>query len=139
METQMVTSCGVLVKHAGKYILGHATGRIHFDIFKGRMDEGETYLQTALRECQEESGLIFTGEAIHDLGLHDYIKNKMLYLYIGKLEELDMSTMACSTYFDNNILEMDYYESFEFDEMLTKIGKNMRRIFLSLKDTIEAY
>ena len=137
--TEMVTSCGILVKHEGKYILGHATGQKHFDIFKGRMDAGETYLQTALRECREESGLIFEADSLVDLGLHEYIKNKNLYVYLGKLDTVDMSELKCVTFFEDEVVEMDYYEAFEFDEMLAHLGKNLRRILTSLRDTIEAY
>lgn len=134
-----VTSCGILVKHGDKYVIGHATGQKHFDIFKGRMDAGETHLQTALRECREESGLIFEGKDLHDLGLHDYLKQKMLYLYITKVDAVDMAALTCTTFFDDDILEMDYYEEFYFEEMLTHLGKNMRRIFITLQDAIEDY
>lgn len=139
METQMVTSCGILVKHDDRYVLGHATGQSHYDIFKGRMEKGETHLETALRECQEESGLIFVKSDLHDLGLHDYIKNKMLYLYIAKISDLDISSLVCSTYYENDILEMDHFESFDFEDMLTKVGRNMRRIFISLEDAIQNF
>lgn len=61
----MKISCGFLLKSNGLYLLCHAT-RLHFmsdlndqhwAIPKGQMDEGETELQTAIRELQEETDI----------------------------------------------------------------------------------
>jgi 8-oxo-dGTP pyrophosphatase MutT (NUDIX family) len=134
-----ITSCGVLVKFEGRYVLGHATGQKHFDIFKGKMAGDETYAETAIRECQEESGLVFKEDELLSLGLHDYIKSKMLFIYIAKVSNLNMSDLKCSTWVDHTKLEMDYYATFDFDEMILNVGKSMSKLLLSLKVQIEEY
>lgn len=61
----MKTSCGFLIKSAGLYLVCHATrlkhmpdiSDVHWSISKGQSDPGETDLQTAIRELQEETDL----------------------------------------------------------------------------------
>jgi 8-oxo-dGTP pyrophosphatase MutT (NUDIX family) len=119
--------------------LGHATGMDYYDIFKGRTEEGESYVETAIRECEEESGLAFTEGQLKFFGVLKYIKKKDLGLFLTKLDMVDMDSLTCTTYLDSGKPEMDYYTVFEFDEMLTKTGKNLARILIENREEIEAY
>lgn len=133
-------SCGILVKvGSGRYLLGHAAGLDHYDIFKGRMDKGETYFQTAIRECEEESGLIFTEDQLKFFGILEYIKKKDLGFFMARLEDIEMSSLKCITFMKSGLPEMDYYATFEFDEMLTVVGKNLARIFTENREAIEMF
>lgn len=137
MEKEL--SCGILVKLGTRYLLGHASGLDYYDIFKGRMEEGETFVQTAIRECEEESGLVFTEEQLKFFGVLKYLKTKDLGLFLTKLDSVDMSSLTCTTYLDSGLPEMDYYTIFEFDEMLTKVGRNLARIFTENREEIESF
>ena len=134
---EKVISCGVLVKCQDRYILGHASGQNHFDIFKGRMDKGETYVQTAIRECREESGLIFYEDELKLLGLFDYTKNKNIVIYITKVNDFEFSRLQCTTFLESGKPEMDFYATMDFDEMINKVGKSMSRLLKSLEIEIK--
>lgn len=134
-----VISCGVLVKYGDRYILGHVTGCEHWDIFKGRQDEGETDIQTALRECEEESSLVFTEDRLHFLGHFIYTKAKDLTIYITKLKDVEMTDLNCTTLLENGKPEIDYYNTFSFDDMIGSVGKSMSKVLKDLETTIKDF
>lgn len=45
-------SAGVLIVNSGRILLGHSTYGTHWDIFKGKIDPGETAIEAALRELK---------------------------------------------------------------------------------------
>ena len=58
----MDKSCGVVLFTSGKVLLRRhaprsARGGGHWDFPKGHIDDGETEIQTALRELEEETGI----------------------------------------------------------------------------------
>jgi len=134
-----ITSCGIVVKYDDKYVIGHVSGQHHHDIFKGKMNDGETWADTAIRECKEESGLAFTESDIKFLGHFNYTQKKNLVVYIAKIQELDVDSLICTTYLENSRPEMDYYSVVSFDELIQKTGKNMSRILKSLENDILNY
>lgn len=73
----------------------------NYDIPKGHWEEGETVLETALREMDEETGFYITHpEQMVDLGEYEYIPTKDLHIFLYAVDVLpDPSTLACSTYF----------------------------------------
>jgi 8-oxo-dGTP pyrophosphatase MutT (NUDIX family) len=135
-----VISAGILVQvHSDGYVLGHVTNCTHWDIFKGRQDEGETLVQTAIRECQEESGLIFQESDLKFLGKFDYTKKKDIAIYITKLDGLDISTLKCTSLLENSDPELDYYAEFSFDTMLSSVGSAMNKVLSSLESEIKEH
>ena len=134
-----VTSAGILVKFGDRYVLGHASGQKHFDIFKGRMDEGEEWIDTALRECQEESGLIFVKEDLTLLGHNTYTKNKDLVVYIARIENFILESLGCTTFLESGLPEMDFFEVMDFEEMISKVGKSMSRVLSSYEEQIKGF
>ena len=61
----MDKSCGVVLFNSGKVLLlRHSStssrGGGHWDFPKGHIDEGESEIQTALRELEEETGIAHT-------------------------------------------------------------------------------
>lgn len=139
-----VTSAGIIVKYDRKYVLGHATGNKHFDIFKGKMEEGETPIQAALRETEEESGLVIPPSTIEYLGCENYNKTKNLELFIAQLNNVkfDINNLSCYSTFEEDgeeKKEMDYYGVFDFDTMVENSCKSLRKILLKWQDYIERY
>lgn len=133
------TSSGILVKHGNRYILGHATGNNHFDIFKGRLEKGETLVQGAIRECWEESSLTFKEDDLTFLGKFEYTAKKNLAVFITKVNDISMGDLHCNTHFQNGNVEMDFYATFTFDELLLKVGKSMSKVLKELQKNIEEF
>ena len=62
-------SCGLLViNERGELLVGHSTGSPRWDLPKGLLDAGETPIECARREGQEEFGLAFAPTRLVDLG-----------------------------------------------------------------------
>ena len=125
-------SCGViLVDGDGTILAGHPTGRAYthgcYDLFKGCAREGEEDLDCAIREMKEESGIDIRKyrEQIIDVGIHKYNREKVLHLYVLKMEELPslLQVWCDSTFTDKQgrtYPEMNAYR---------RIGKDERHCF----------
>lgn len=91
-------SCGIiLVNKKSEILLIHATSQWHWDIPKGTKLPGETEIQTAIRELKEETGIILTPEALEDISYHEYNSHKDLWLFIGKMPDINMDSLICSS------------------------------------------
>jgi 8-oxo-dGTP pyrophosphatase MutT (NUDIX family) len=132
-------SAGILVKCKDKYVIGHVTGNSHYDIFKGRTETGESLLQTAIRECKEESSLIFSGADMQYLGMNNYTPKKDLALFIARKDDVIIEDLSCQLLMENDLTEMDFYELVTFDELITKVGKSMRKVLKYLEKDIKSF
>lgn len=127
-------SCGfILIDEESRKILAcHPTGKKYirgfWDIPKGHIEKGETYIDCAKRELFEETGFkIPNGSAIVDIGLNKYLENKDLYVYawIGKI---DKSKMKCTSYFNINGRQVPEINGFEMVDDITYFYPKMRPI-----------
>ena len=57
-EMLMVVGCGIIIEQEGQILLQHRKDRDVWGIPGGVMEPGETFLETAVRETYEETGLI---------------------------------------------------------------------------------
>ena len=73
----------------------------NYDIPKGHLEDGETTLETAIRELREETGLIITNEEIYDCGLFQYLKTKDLYVYL-MFADIDIHELHCDSKFESH-------------------------------------
>lgn len=101
-----ITSCGVIIVNANNpnQILGCKPYRKfdgRNDLPKGRMEPGETPIETAIRETREEAGIDLTGVQLEDLGEFKYISKKNLYLFKCTMN-VDISSLNCSSTFEIN-------------------------------------
>lgn len=69
------------------------------DIPKGRIEEGESPMEAAIRETFEEAGIDLSKIKLTDLGLHPYLKNKDLHLFKCNLN-VDLKNLKCTSFFD---------------------------------------
>jgi 8-oxo-dGTP pyrophosphatase MutT (NUDIX family) len=117
------TSCGVVIVNAEQeLLLCHVTGQGHWDLPKGGMNDGETPLATALRETEEETGLVLDGTSLLDLGRFDYRPRKALHLFATLMPRLDVTTLGCTSKFSDlssgrRLPEMDDFGWFAFADV----------------------
>src|SRR6187551_1031292 len=94
------TSCGVLVTDGRRILLGHATRSPRWDIPKGLAEPGETFAAAAVRELEEETGLIAPEDALRSLGVHAYLRGKDLALFAWHVAEMPApETLVCRSTF----------------------------------------
>jgi 8-oxo-dGTP pyrophosphatase MutT (NUDIX family) len=99
-------SCGTLVVDgAGRLLLCHVTGTGKWDIPKGLLDPGEDTLAAAMRELDEEAGLVFGAERFIELGRFTYRRDKCLHLYKVEVGEAmpDLGHLRCRSFFPHHI------------------------------------
>jgi len=113
-------SCGVLILNDEReLLLCHVTGQHHWDLPKGGIHAGESPLEAAVRETEEESGLRLDAGALLDLGRFDYRPRKDLHLFATLTHRFDVSTLHCQSEFSDRasgrrLPEMDGFAWFEF-------------------------
>lgn len=139
-EFELSTSCGTLVINKRRQILlCHVTGSNRWDIPKGLQDPGETTLEAAKRELNEETGLQFEAGQFIEIGRFDYQKDKCLFLYkLYAPDSLDgLDHLVCTSYFPHHLTgelfpEMDGFRWASRQEIRDLCGTRMTRRLLSL-------
>lgn len=110
----MEISAGVIFLKDRAVFMGHATETPHWDIPKGHVEEGESYIDAAIRECEEETGFVCDPIKLVPLGLLDYTQKKKLALFLFVGEEMpDADTAFCRSTFvkaGRTITEMDGFK-----------------------------
>lgn len=124
------TSCGILVCNPrDELLLCHATGTSYWDIPKGGAEAGESVLQTALREAEEECGLVFAPKDLLELGHFSYRPGKDLHLYAVLIERVDTAGCQCHTRFRDRFgrlrFEMDAFAWVPFSQLTQRCAKRM--------------
>lgn len=131
-------SCGLLVLNEyGECLVGHSTGSSHWDLPKGLIDEGESPLNCALREAQEEFGLVFSADRLVDLGRLPYYSGKDLHLFAVRstCHETPLDELRCTSYFEHPktgqiVPEIDGFAWADEQELERRLGRSMRRLLL---------
>ena len=134
-------SAGVVVTGGGRVLLGHATGSPRWDIPKGLVEPGECARNAAVRELREETGLVVGPAALLELGTHSYLPGKALALFAWRPEPMPQpATLVCASTFVRGgraVPEFDRFGLFGWDEVFTRVGKNLSRVLASVRPLLD--
>jgi 8-oxo-dGTP pyrophosphatase MutT (NUDIX family) len=138
-----LTSAGVIVTDGQRLLLGHATHSPRWDIPKGIVDPGESFVVAAVRELAEETGLMVPPEALRALGVHAYRPGKDLALFAWMPPEMPApDRLVCCSMFALRsgalVPELDKFGVFAWDTALEKVGKNLARLLAELRGEFTA-
>lgn len=129
-------SCGFIIaeiKHGYPtgWLLCHPTNSGNrWDLPKGQAELGENHLIAAIRELQEETGLVLlSDDGVIDLGQHAYDNKKDLHLFYMEVAEINPAEMHCESMVENpkgpNFPEMDAFAVFEMHKLGEKVGNKL--------------
>lgn len=110
---------GVLVvniKHK-KMFIGHHIKSDHWMGAGGHMEKGETPLQTVIRECKEELGLIVNKATLFDLTYFDDVNRKDCSQHYDFFYRVDLDSLTNLSADRGEFHEAGWYS---FDEVLKK-------------------
>ncbi|HVC62304.1 MAG TPA: NUDIX domain-containing protein [Acetobacteraceae bacterium] len=138
-----VTSCGVIVTDGHRLLLGHATHSPRWDIPKGIAEQGESFVAAAMRELDEETGLLVTADMLRDLGVHAYMPGKDLALFAWTPDEMPLAErLVCRSVFallgGAMVPEFDKFGVFAWDAALGKVGKDLARLLAEVRGALPA-
>lgn len=148
MEHKRITSAGFVVElKDGSYLLGKATGHLPpycFTIFKGQTEAGETLIDTAMRELEEESGINVSKDdrlnkhissaPIFSYGMSQ--KDVVVFLLVDAEGVLDNATFVCNSFFrvgDKDLPEICEYGKFKLEDMDKVIFPSQQGLVEELK------
>lgn len=138
----MKTSCGIIIiNEYNELFMGHATGNKFFDIPKGMLEENEEPVVCAIRECKEETSLIFSDTQLKELGVFPYNREKNLHLfliYVNK-EDIIIEDLVCNSFFENYYTkkmqpEVDYFSWISLNELTENCAKSMGKLLNKMKN-----
>lgn len=134
-------SCGVIITNGTVILMLHVTKKSHWDIPKGQKEENETNIEAALRELQEESGVILLPEQLIPLGTISYNKEKDLSLFLYYTDILPQKdNMECSSYVNiaNQISfpEIDGYKYMTWEEAINNTSKSLSSKLDNIKNMV---
>jgi 8-oxo-dGTP pyrophosphatase MutT (NUDIX family) len=130
------TTCGTIVTDGKRILIGHSTGNKHWDIPKGMADQGESHLDAAVRELEEETGIVTERESLVDLGSRPYLPGKRLSPFLLRLDPLpEPTTLSCRSMVSlpgkPPFPEMDAFALVPIAEVGKFLTKRMTDILLS--------
>lgn len=133
-------SCGVVILNAEREIFAcHATGTSRWDLPKGLAEEGETAVETAVRETWEETSLSLDPQTLLELGAFDYLPSKRLHLFALRVapNAIDIESCRCHSTFAHHAtglptLEVDANAWKPLNRIESWCGKNLTRVLLSV-------
>jgi 8-oxo-dGTP pyrophosphatase MutT (NUDIX family) len=142
----MDVSAGFIIRTKTGILLGHTTGAKHWDLPKGKIEDGERPLEGARRELMEETTLILSRDnkslsykyystivhpvtGIIDHGCHSYTKWKDLHLFTLIVEsDIFLPYLRCESMVEKpaySFPELDRFITTEPAHVLTYVTPNM--------------
>lgn len=120
-------TCGVIFEKEGKILVGHVTGQEHWDIPKGKQETNELPIEAAVREVQEETGMIISKHDLYALGSHPYRRGKQICLFMYKGKEEIKAKHCREAIKDFKKKELDDFKYVDFAELATHVNDRLMR------------
>lgn len=115
-----IISAGIIVHHNHKMLACVPFGSKHgYDIPKGQVEENETFIQTAMRELKEETGIIASRSQLKDLGKFQYMPTKDLYLFSldFKFNTFECRCMSTFDFHGKQVPEIIGFKEVDFSDI----------------------
>ncbi len=137
------TSAGLAIIYDNKILLAHTTNRGWFGSYgipKGGIEEGESNLDAAIRETQEEVGikvprkLIDTTEHTFTLTTRKYKYTKIVYYYIVKIDDLSQIGLKDLRISKKQLQveEVDWAGFIDYKEAMKRVMKSQQVVINNL-------
>ena len=143
MSKQKTISCGIIIRHRDKYLLGKQFVRKDnnaWTVFKGGQESDETMLDTAIRELYEESNIeVENRKNITSSPIFSYFLNKSKKrVFVFLLDDVDgviyqKQDIKCNSFFKKNCPEITDYQWFTLDEVEKKLMPSQKGLVYVLK------
>lgn len=132
----------LIVNEYNQILVGQVTlqNPVRYDIPKGKIEEQESALQAAIRECKEEFGYDLPSIMV-DLGQFVYNGQKNIHLFKlhVKKEDINLDALKCSSYFslgEREHLEICGYRWYDIAEINDGcFAKSMVKVLNKLVDS----
>lgn len=133
-------TCGVIFINNNKILLGHSTGNSHWDIPKGMMEDHESYIEAAIRETFEETGIAISEQDLIYLGKYSYNVHKDIALYCTN-KIVNPADFVCTSFFKakngQHMPEIDALEYIDFSYAMDySLSRSMKNVLSNLKDKL---
>ncbi len=133
----MKTSCGILLKHGDKYLLGHTNGGSvpnAWTIFKGmREDSDFSYEAAAYREFKEETGIDLKAIGLPITELSSYVlkdKRVMVFLCEDSYGLTAKMIPICESMVRPNYPEIDRFQWVTKEEAHSMVFNSQKFLFV---------
>ena len=146
----MIKSCGIIPYRINEetsqieFLVGHPGGpywknKDYWALLKGRQNKGESTELTAIREFQEESGLVLTEEEkkkIWYVGFAKQRKDKIVSAFAIEKPDIDPDKCFSNQADGCNWNEIDRYRWMPYDEIIVKTHNTNVQFFKEIKSKI---
>lgn len=132
-------SCGFVFvdTKAHKILMVHPTNQRDFwDLPKGRREKGESSLQAAIREVQEETSIVIdeNNDNIVEYGEFNYNKHKNIHLFACFDKKFSPFSLKCESMVEgrhgNVFPEVDDFEMFDIEDAIELMCPSMKKVFV---------
>ena len=124
-EHKNITSAIVIINSNNEILGCHGFGKpkdYGYDFPKGLVNQGESDIDAAKRECLEETDYQVKGDLI-DYGVHPHNKEKEIHLFVLHTDDVDITKLKCNSYFERDGKQYPEVDGYKW------IGKDERHLF----------
>ena len=133
-------SAAVLYTNNRFFLAVHPTNKDYWDLPKGLVDKGESFLDAAAREFEEETGVILDKTKLQYYRKHPLHTDKDIYIYIYVETELPaLSTFKCKSMTDAygdpapEVDKFTYFKLTDYSRMRNGFQKPLRDVLAKIK------
>ena len=134
-------SCGVVISDKKSLLIGHVTNGQYWDIPKGQLDKNESYVECAIRELHEETGLTVQENMLISLGMFEYRPKKSLVLFYYPVDVFpSVDTLVCHSFVTKNkssFPELDDFKIEEFTVAINLLNPKLGKVIDKVRELIQ--